>query len=178
MQPDPTKPEDPVLRETNSAAGDKYDKSTLELAFITITGVLVVCAFITALTYEGSSGIAPLCIMVPLLVLIGFHFRRTLRASHLGRVVSELTSVIKGGNRIFNGGVVFIGWMVALVGLIFLVGHYIGIAVFMFILLRVVSKESMVMSAGVSVSVTLIIYLLFEYAFRIEMYRGLLVRWF
>lgn len=175
MQPDPTPPEDSVPQETN---GIVRDKSTLELVFITITGVLVVCAFITALTYEGSSGVAPLCIMVPLLVLIGLQFKKTLRASHVDRVVSELTSVVTGGNRVFNGALVFTGWMAVLVGLIFLAGHYIGIAVFMFVLLRVVSKESTVMSAGVSVSVTLLIYLLFEYAFRIEMYRGVLARWF
>lgn len=173
MRPDPIEPRDPPQTDDSVR-----DKSTLELAFITVIGVLVVCAFITALTYEGSSAVAPLCIMVPLLVLIGLQFKRTLRESHVDRVVSDLMSVVSGGNRVFNGAVVFCGWMAVLVGLIFVAGHYIGIAVFMFVLLRVVSKESLVMSAGVSAGVTLLIYLLFEYAFRIEMYRGLLGRWF
>lgn len=178
MQPDPGTPEDPLPQEPGGAPGEGRDKSTLDLVFITITGILVVGAFITALTYEGSSGIAPLCIMVPLLLLIGWHFRRTLQASRADRVLSEIMSAVRGSNKIVNGALVFIAWMVALVGLIFVAGHYVGIAVFMFVLLRIVSKESMVMSIGVSAGVTLVIFLLFEYAFRIQMYRGVLDRWF
>lgn len=178
MSPESNRPENPAPQETGGTPGQGSDKSTLELIFITITGILVVCAFITALTYEGSSGIAPLCIMVPLLLLIGWHFRRTLQASRADRVLSEIMSAVRGKNRIVNGAAVFIAWMVALVGLIFVAGHYVGIAVFMFVLLRMVSRESMVMSVGVSVGVTLVIFLLFEYAFRIQMYRGVLERWF
>ncbi len=178
MQPDPRPPEDPPRQETSGAPGEGQDESTLELVFITITGILVLGAFITALTYEGSSGIAPLCIMTPMLLLIGWHFRRTLQASRADRVLSEIMSAVRGSNKIVNGALVFIAWMVALVGLIFVAGHYVGIAVFMFVLLRIVSKESMVMSIGVSAGVTLVIFLLFEYAFRIQMYRGVLDRWF
>lgn len=174
MRPDPT-----GLRQKPSQSGNGAapDKSTLELAFITVIGVLVACAFVAALTYETASAVAPLCVMAPLLILIGLQFRSSLRACRVDRVASDLMEVIRGGNRVFNGIAIFIGWMTVLVGLIFLAGHYIGIAVFMFVLLRIVSRESMVLSAGVSATVTLLVYVLFEYAFRIEMYRGVLDRW-
>jgi hypothetical protein len=166
MQPDPH-----IAR-----TGPRPGKATLELCVIVVMALFVLAALGTSLTYDFASAIAPLCIIVPLLILIGVQFRRTLKASNPQIVALALSRIVKGENSVFNAIAVFIGWMAVLLAMIFLVGHYIGIAAFMFMLLRSVSKERFGLSLGVAVGVTAIIYVLFEYGFNIEMYRGLVFR--
>lgn len=174
MQPDRRPPTGP---EPQAASSPARDKATLELVFISITGVLVLCAFGAALTYDTVSAIGPFCIMIPLLILIAVQFRRTLRASRADKVRADLAQVVTGGNRVFNAAAIFVGWMAVLVGLIFVAGHYVGIALFMFVLLRWISGERALLSAAISAGATLLIYLLFEFGFKIEMYRGIIDRW-
>lgn len=155
------------------------DKSTLEMCFISLVGIAVISAFIAALGYDFVSARTPLCIMVPLLILIGVQFNRTRKAVHVKAVLSDLSQVIKGRNESFNSVAGFVGWMVLLLLLILVTGHYAGIAVFMFILLRLIARESMLLSLILSVGVTVIIYVLFEHGFNIELYRGLFYKlWF
>jgi len=153
-----------------------HDKSTLELVFISLTGIAVLCGFIAALGYDFVSARTPLCIMVPLLILIGVQFNRTRKAVHINSVLSDLSQAFKGKNENFNSIAAFIGWMVLLLLLILVAGHYAGIAVFMFVLLRMISKESWKLSILISGGVTIIIYFLFEHGFNIELYRGLLYK--
>jgi hypothetical protein len=60
--------------------------------------------------------------------------------------------------------------------LIDLVGHYIGISVFMFVLMRWIAKEKLWLSLAIAAGVTLLIFVLFEYGFNIELYRGYLFK--
>jgi hypothetical protein len=152
------------------------DKSTLELVFISFTGIAVIGGFIAALGYDFVSARTPLCIMVPLLVLIGVQFHRTRKSVHVETVKSDLSQAISGQNENFNSVATFIGWMVLLLLLILVVGHYAGIAAFMFVLLRLISKESWKLSLLISIGVTAIIYFLFEHGFNIELYRGLIFK--
>ena len=66
--------------------------------------------------------------------------------------------------------------MVLLLLLILVAGHYAGIAAFMFVLLRLISKESLDLSLLISIGVTISIYFLFEHGFNIELYRGLIFK--
>jgi hypothetical protein len=155
---------------------DTKDKSTFELLFITLTGLFVLGGFIAALGYDIVSARTPLCIMVPLLILIGVQFNRTRKKVHVESIKSQLSDVLKGQNKGFNSVTAFIGWMALLLLLILVAGHYAGIAAFMFVLLRLVFRESLKLSVLISVGVTVIIYLLFEHGFNIELYRGLLYK--
>jgi len=155
---------------------DANGKATLELFFISLTGVAVVGGFIAALSYDFVSARTPLCIMVPLLILIGVQINRTRKAAHKETVLFDVSQAFKGKNKNFNSVATFIGWMVLLLLLILLAGHYAGIAVFMFVLLRLVSKESWMLTILTSAGVTIIIYFLFEYGFNIELHRGLLYK--
>lgn len=152
------------------------DKSTLELFFISLTGLFVLGGFIAALRYDIVSARTPLCIMVPLLVLIGVQFNRTRKKAHLEAVSSDLSRIVRGRNDNFNSVAGFIGWMGLLLLSILVAGHYAGIAVFMFVLLHFVSKENLRLSLLISIGVTAIIYLLFEHGFNIELYRGLVYK--
>lgn len=155
---------------------DTKDKSTLELFFISLTGIFVLGGLIAALGYDLVSARTPLCIMVPLLILIGIQFNRTRKTVHTETVKSDLSQIAKGQNASFNSVAAFIGWMVLLLLLILVAGHYAGIAAFMFVLLRLISKESTKLSLLISIGVTVIIYLLFEHGFNIELYRGLIYK--
>lgn len=151
---------------------ERKNKSVLELFFISLTGIFVIGAFVAALGYDIVSARTPLCIMVPLLILIGVQFNRTRKAVCAEAVKSELSRVFGGRHEGFNTIAAFIGWMILLLLLILVAGHYAGIAVFMFILLRFVAKERLQLSLLISSGVTVIIYLLFEHGFNIELYRG------
>ena len=149
------------------------NKTTLELLFTTLLGLAFVAAFVAAFSYDRSSAQAPLIILVPLLVLITAQINRTRKATDKKTVVSDISCAVKGKNPNFSKAAGIVGWIVMLMLLIFIAGHYVGIAAFMFVLLHVVSREGRLLSALVSAGVTVIIYFLFEHGFNIEMYRGL-----
>lgn len=148
----------------------------LELVFIAFLGITVVGALIAALNYDLVSARTPLVIMVPLLVLIAIQFNRTRKLAENHVVIEQVSRALRGGNGDFNRIIGFIGLMAALLFLIWFAGHYVGISVFMFVLLRTISREHPVLALVVAIGVTVLIYFLFEHGFNIELYRGFLPR--
>jgi hypothetical protein len=152
------------------------NRTTLELCFVAVVSLIVIAAFISALSYEFVSARTPIVIMVPLIILIGVQFVRAVKASRTVDVSSVLSAVAKGNSKKFNRAAGFVGWMLLLLALIIVAGHYAGIAILMFILLRLVSKEDMLFSLALSAGVTIVIFLLFELGFDIELHRGAIFR--
>ena len=150
--------------------------AALDLCFIAIITLVVSAAFISALTYDFVSARTPLVILAPLLILVGMQFRQSLKTSRGTDIAYYLSELVKGKNSEFNGVAGFFGWMLMLLALIYVAGHYAGIAVFMFMMLYIVAEEKLVLSLPVSSGVTLIIYFLFEHIFSIELYRGMIYR--
>jgi hypothetical protein len=148
------------------------DKKALELLFILIVGAIIVAAFISSLSYPVSSARAPWIIIVPLIVLVAIQINRTRQMAGLSDIARILKDTALGHREIVNKVLSLIGWMILLLGAIYLAGHYAGIVVFMFVLLRFVGKESAKMSLFVTLAVAAIIYALFEQVFNIELYRG------
>jgi pantothenate synthetase len=66
--------------------------------------------------------------------------------------------------------------MILLLTLIVVAGHYAGIAVVMFVLLRFVSREGILFSLALTAGVTVVIFLMFELGFDIELHRGAIFR--
>ncbi len=155
---------------------NESNRITLELYFIVVVGLIVATAFISALSYDLVSARTPIVIMLPLTVLIGVQFNRARKASRNADVRSVLSTVAKGENKTFNRTAGFIGWMVLLLALIVVAGHYVGIAILMFVLLRLISKEEILFSVALSAGVTVVIFLLFELGFDIELHRGAIFR--
>ncbi len=150
------------------------ENTTLELFFTVLIGLAFVAALIAALNYDFVSARTPLVILVPLLILIGAQINRTRKATNAQAIKASLSRVVAGEDRKFNMAAGMSGWIVMLMLLIFFAGHYVGVATFMYILLNVISKESKLLSALVSIGVTAILYVLFEIGFNIELYRGLI----
>jgi len=163
-------------QESSLKSSEERRKSALELCFIILVGLSVMGGFFAALTYDFVSARAPLFVMVPLLLLIFVQMNRTRRQARDRSVMAELSWAFSGKNPEFNAVAGFIGLMVLLLLLIYVVGHYVGISVFMLILLRLLSKESWVLSLTITVVVTALIYMLFEHGFNIELYRGYIFR--
>ncbi len=144
----------------------------LEFVFISFVGMVVVGAFIAALNYDFVSARAPLVIMVPLLILVAMQFNKTRRQVGHDVLLNQLSHAFKGRNSKFNSVLRFIAYMTLLLLLIYVAGHYVGISVFMFVLMYWVSRERPILALLVSVGVTVLIYFLFEHGFNIELYRG------
>lgn len=147
--------------------------AALDLCFILAVGALMTGAFISALTYDFVSSRTPIVILIPLLVMIAIQIKKSYHAGGFADIAHAFNDMMSGKNEEFNGVAAFFGWLVLLLVLIFLVGHYAGMVIFMFMLLHMVAEEKLVFSLTVSASVTLVIYLLFEQVFSIALSRGL-----
>ena len=152
------------------------NKTTLELYFIAAIGLIVAAALFSASGYEIVSARTPIVIMLPLIILIGVQFVRVKKASRTVGVRHILSAVAKGDNETFNRAAGFIGWMILLLTLILFAGHYADIAVLMFVLLRLVSREGILFSLALTAGVTVVIFLMFELGFDIELHRGAIFR--
>jgi hypothetical protein len=161
---------------TDTGQGDKGKHKILEICFIAIVGIVMTTAFLQALTYDFIAARAPIVILVPLLILAGFHARQSYIAARDMNISAALMQIASGHNKTFNSVAKFCGWMIFLLILILVTGHYAGICVFMFILLNFTANERTSLSLSVAGGVTLFIYILFEQVLEMELYRGLIYR--
>lgn len=152
------------------------NKKTLELIFILTVSLIVAAAFAQALTYDFVSARAPIVVLVPLLILCLVQIKRAWAEARQTDIKSDISQVMCLQNANFNSIAGFMLWMILLLVLIFVTGHYAGIAVFMFMLLYMISGEKLVLSISVPAVVTLIVYVLFEHIFNIPLYRGMIYR--
>ncbi len=164
---------------SNTTEADVVIKNPVsELVFLGIMFAVVLAALITATGYHPVSARAPIVVMTPLLLLIVFLGIRLIKASNRSFVTDFIQKVIKDKESDNVKIIKFCGWMIALCGLIFVTGHYVGSAVFMFILLYFYGKEKLKLSIILTVVATVVLFLIFEEVFSIELYRGLIYRYF
>ena len=149
-------------------------RQVAEFIFIIVVAAISLAALLAALSYDIISALAPLCILVPLLILVAIQLNRTRKVAHLTDVNAELRRVFTGQRQRFRAIAALTGWMAFLLATIFIAGHYAGMILFLLIMLRKVSAESWRMTLIVSVLTTAAIYALFEYVFNLELYRGLI----
>jgi hypothetical protein len=157
------------------ARGNLY---ALEIVFLGVIGLATVVAFAEALSYKLVSSRTPFVIMVPLFVLIAVHARRLWRVRHEFHPGTRLRIALSGGNAHLNKVVGFSGWMIGLVAMITAFGQYVGIFAFCVILMHFVARERWILTLAVAGATTFFIYGTFEYLFNIDLYRGLLFRWY
>ena len=92
--------------------------------------------------------------------------------------VEAIRKVFRGRAPMFRKIAILNGWFVLLLALIQIAGHYAAIAFFMFMLIWYVAKERWLTALIVSAAITLAIVVVFEHLFNIELYRGLIFRYF
>jgi cell division protein FtsW (lipid II flippase) len=173
--PEPTPLEPEAEEERRDRRGNLY---AMEILFLALIGVVVILAFVEALSYKIVSSRTPFVIMVPLILLIGVHARRLWRVREPLDVRGRVDDALRGGNAHLNKVVGFSLWMVGMVAMITVLGHLAGIFLFCVILMRFLAGERWGLTLIVAAATTLFIFVVFEYAFNIELYRGLIVRWY
>ncbi len=149
----------------------------LELCFVLVLCVVVAAAFWEATTYQLVSSRTPFVIIVPLFALLVFQAFRLLGKGDAVHVKGALSQAMQGRIPMLNKLMVLSGWLVALLAAIIVAGHYIAMAAFVFILTRLIAKERLMLSLITTAVITLIIYAAFEIGFDIELYRGLVYRY-
>lgn len=169
---------DPDAAQAEATAKDKRGNLyAAEICFLAFIGVIVVAAFLEATSYKIVSSRTPFVIMVPLLALIAIHAGRLWRIRsefHPGR---RIGGALRGGNKTLNKIVGFSGWMIMMLVVIAVLGHYAGIFLLCVVLMRFLEAESWVLTLAVAASTVLFIYGVFEIAFNIDLYRGLIPRY-
>jgi len=167
------------MDEDGKTIRERYgNRFALEVCFLAFVGLIVVLAFFEALTYALVSARTPLVIMVPLLILIVIHAVRLYRNSGGLRTREHIVHAVTGGSPHLKKVVGISGWMLGLVAIITVLGHYAGVFLFCTILMRALAGESWKMTLLVAAAATLFIFGVFEYVFNIDLYRGVVIRYF
>lgn len=166
---------DGLERETRRAVGNML---TVEVCFVAILLAIIVAAFFEALTYKLVSSRTPFVIMVPLLILLLVQMGRLLKVHSLASTVTRARSALAGEIPVFSKIVAMMVWLTALMVAIIAFGHYIAIGAFIFVMTRVLAGERLKLAIITSVAMTAVILVVFEFGFDIELYRGLIYRYF
>ena len=151
---------------------------TLEVCFLAFIALVVVAAFFEALSYQLVSSRTPFVIMAPLAIVILIQARRLWALRDQTHFKARFGAAISGGNTVLNKILTMCVWMVGLMITVVALGHYIGIGALSFVLMRWLSGERVAMAAGVAIATTAAIFMVFEVGFNVELYRGLLFRYF
>ncbi len=157
---------------------DHADLLTLEICFLGFVGLVVVVAFFEALGYALVSSRTPFVIMAPLLLLIVVQAVRLFRHRHEAQFAERVRMALSGRMAGFNKVGIVSLWMVILLGLIVVLGHYVGLGVFCFVMMWKLGGVPVRMSLVVTLGTLVAIFVIFEFAFNLELYRGLVFRYF
>jgi hypothetical protein len=149
----------------------------LEIAFLGAVLIMVLAALWAAFGYKIVSARTPFVIMAPLILLIILQFWRLFREQSLAALLQSIPVAFTERGADFNKTLSLSGWLVALGLIIWGFGHYIGISLFMFLLMKIAAKQKLLTSLIISVGATAVIYITFKVGFSIELYRGLLFRY-
>ncbi|MBT8409430.1 MAG: hypothetical protein KJN93_07375 [Alphaproteobacteria bacterium] len=168
-------PETEANVEAGKRRGNIY---ALEICFLAFVGLIVVIAFFEALTYKLVSSRTPFVIMAPLIVLIVIHARRLWRVRDQFDVGGRFSAAFAGQTPGMNKVLSISAWMIGMVLMILAFGHVAGIFLFCIFLTRVVARESWKLSLITTGLTVLFIFGVFEFIFNIELYRGLILRYF
>ena len=150
----------------------------LELTSLVLVGLLTVGALVTAIGYDLSSSRPLFVILVPLVLLIAVQIYRTMRVAGHGQVFPVINAAFSGRIRDFAVASRFLVMLLALLLCIYILGHYAGLLLAMFYLIRIHGGESLKMALAVPVITAIALFGLFDLVFSIELFQGQLYRYF
>lgn len=175
--PETTGPEAgaPEAGDTSRRPGNLF---AVEICFLAFIAAVTVAAFLEALTYKIVSSRTPFVIMVPLMILIAVHARRLWRVRENFSPGARISDALAGRSPGFNKVLGISAWMFGMVLMILVLGHYAGIFLFCVILMRMLAGESWKVTLLTAAGTTLFVWGVFEFVFDIDLYRGLIIRYF
>jgi len=166
---------------TKSAANadDKVvNRSALEQAALLLTAGFTLAALIAAIGYDFSSSRPLFVILVPLIFLVLVQIYRTMKQGDIETSLNVIKAAFGGQIIDFAVSVKFFILLLALLVCIYVLGHYAGLMLAMFYLIRVHGGESMKISLIVPIITAVALFALFELVFSIELFQGQLYRYF
>jgi len=166
---------------TKSAANadDKVvNRSALEQAALLLTAGFTLAALIAAIGYDFSSSRPLFVILVPLIFLVLVQIYRTMKQGDIETSLNVIKAALGGQIVDFAVSVKFFMLLMALLICIYVLGHYAGLMLAMFYLIRVHGGESMKISLIVPIITAVALFALFELVFSIELFQGQLYRYF
>jgi len=165
---------------TKSAANadDKVvNRSALEQAALLLTAGFTLAALIAAIGYDFSSSRPLFVILVPLIFLVLVQIYRTMKQGDIETSLNVIKAALGGQIVDFAVSVKFFMLLMALLICIYVLGHYAGLMLAMFYLIRVHGGESMKISLIVPIITAVALFALFELVFSIELFQGQLYRY-
>ena len=160
-------------------ADDKaVNRSALEQAALLLTAGFTLAALIAAIGYDFSSSRPLFVILVPLIFLVLVQIYRTMKQGDIETSLNVIKAAFGGQIIDFAVSVKFFILLLALLVCIYVLGHYAGLMLAMFYLIRVHGGESMKISLIVPIITAVALFALFELVFSIELFQGQLYRYF
>lgn len=147
-----------------------------EVVFILFLLGVTVAAILESFTYSMTAARTPLVILIPLLLLIiGITVReiRVMRRDSAS-LVDTVKTALRGKYPKFQKFLAFALWLILLMIMVAILGHYVAVALFTWILMRPVGKETNALAIKVALGVPLAIFGLFDLVLGLEMFPGLI----
>ncbi|MEX1216442.1 tripartite tricarboxylate transporter TctB family protein [Saccharospirillum sp.] len=147
-----------------------------EVVFILFLLVVTIAAILESLTYSMTAARTPLVILTPLLLLIIGISVREIRAMkrESASLAETARNALAGQYRTLNQFIVFSLWLIFLIVMVIVLGQYLAIAIFTWLLMRPVGKESNSLSIKIALGLPLALYGLFDLVLNLEMFPGIL----
>lgn len=164
-----------IENNTNPASGDLEDKNrhkASELLFVAFLAITVISAMIAMLDYSFLAARPPLVTAIPLAILILIHGLNLYLKPPSISVLREIKNLFLGASKNSYRVIAIFAWMILFLMFVIIFGHYPGMWVFIFILMKFVSAETTKLALGVSIGTTGFIYLIFTFVLGIELYDG------
>lgn len=156
-------------------------RAITELLFGIFLLALLIVLFVMVMTYQPVARRAPLTVMIPLFVMLAaqlFIFYRRLKKLQSHQINDGKTEISIFKTRKLRKVLVITLFIISLMALIYLLGHVIGMAIFLIVFLRLVSRERWVLSLALGIGVPVALYLVFEKLLHIMVYPGIIHRYF
>jgi len=156
------------------------DKSNIgaDLLFCLFLFVLVVVFFIMALGYKSVTRNAPMVVLIPLGFLLILQITLSIKKLKGFKDSGDALSLHPKIEResLWRGSQLFLG-MVILMFMIYFFGQLFGIALFLILFLRFVSRERWILALSLGIGVTLGLHILFERILRLPLYPGAIYKY-
>lgn len=143
-------------------------RNKADLVFNIVLTIIFLTLLAVALSYGKEARMVPLVVLIPGLVLTGFRIAINLRAKE---EQSKTDNASSDNTRINRKFLIMSLWVVALIVMIWLLGFYVGTAVYTFLFL-VIHKEKLLLSGSVALGTFAGLYIVFNVLSKIVLYKG------
>ena len=147
---------------------------TEKIIFASVLTFLFGGALCIALSFPPGARLSPLTVIIPCTVIMLFILvDETRKPSSTNDEVKISRSLSLPTKVVRQREAAIVGWILFLIGLIYVIGFIYAIPLFMLIMLRFRGKESWTLSIFITAGVSVFIYFFFVSLLKVNLYQGL-----